>query len=303
MRVAFGAMEEIMSWIGSTRMRAVVVIAGLLACAALALVVVQASASGAKPKAAGRSGLKGSLARRARAATETGLRVQGSSTASAIVDGSPSSVSCGQTITASTTLTENLECTENGLIIGASGVVLNLDGHFIRGEGKYIGVEAASGVTKDTVENGYVEEFEEGVLLRGADDAVTGIEVNFTTTGIYMRAPSEKATDDIASENEGLGIYVRAGDATVQSDHLLNNAGGVSDNGSGVESKFIDNVADGNTGDGMEVAGHLNTITGNVANFNGEFGIDAISPQIDGGGNSATGNGTKEQCRGVVCAP
>lgn len=51
-------------------------------------------------------------------------------------------------------------------------------------------------------------------------------------------------------------------------------------------------------------AGGSATVTGNVANFNGEYGIRAEFSAIDGGSNAATGNGKSAQCYGVVvCAP
>ena len=46
-----------------------------------------------------------------------------------------SQVECGESITASTTLTTDLACLSDGITISAPGVVLDCDGHAIRGSG------------------------------------------------------------------------------------------------------------------------------------------------------------------------
>ena len=59
-----------------------------------------------------------------------GLMAFGDSQASA------SHVSCGDTITADTTLDSDLlNCPNNGILIGADGITLNLNGHVIDGDG------------------------------------------------------------------------------------------------------------------------------------------------------------------------
>ena len=289
---------------GSARVRAGMVATALVATVALTVVVVQASASGTQRAKLAAVPKHMSLKEAARAA-QASLRSQAGPQASAIVDNVPSTVSCGQTLTASTTLTANLVCEgQNGLMLGASGIVLNLNGHSISGsvdkQDSTTGV--ADNVAKDTIENGYIEGFEYGVDATGAADAVTNVQVNYADyIGIFLQGSANKATSDTAAENFGDGIFDEGSGDTVQSDHLLNNEGNglvVDDSG----AKVLDNVADGNTFFGIGADGGLATLTGNTANYNGELGIDAASPMIDGGSNKAMGNGTKEQCRGVVCS-
>jgi parallel beta-helix repeat protein len=61
------------------------------------------------------------------------------------------------------------------------------------------------------------------------------------------------------------------------------------------------NHAHGNDGDGIEVQGTETRITDNTADDNGDFGIDAVAGVVDGGGNTASGNGNPLQCRNVFC--
>ena len=57
----------------------------------------------------------------------------------AVTGGDPalaSHVSCGDTITADTTLDSDLvDCPNNGIVIGANNVTLDLNGHTIDGDG------------------------------------------------------------------------------------------------------------------------------------------------------------------------
>jgi hypothetical protein len=45
----------------------------------------------------------------------------------------------------------------------------------------------------------------------------------------------------------------------------------------------------------------LTTVTENRANFNGDLGIEAVPGVIDGGGNTATGNGNPAECNNILC--
>lgn len=82
-------------------------------------------------------------------------------------------VNCGQTITVDTKLANDLiDCPENGIVIGAEGITLDLNGHTVDGDGARdgddYGVDNSAGHDGVTVQNGSVREFIEGVLLVGA---------------------------------------------------------------------------------------------------------------------------------------
>ncbi len=47
---------------------------------------------------------------------------------------------------------------------------------------------------------------------------------------------------------------------------------------------------------------HRRAWASNVANDNGDFGIDAAAGVTDLGGNTASGNGNPLQCRNVFCS-
>jgi hypothetical protein len=57
----------------------------------------------------------------------------------------------------------------------------------------------------------------------------------------------------------------------------------------------------GDNDDGIHVEDPGTTIADNRANDNADYGIQAVPGVIDGGGNTASGNGNPLQCVNVVC--
>jgi parallel beta-helix repeat protein len=68
-----------------------------------------------------------------------------------------------------------------------------------------------------------------------------------------------------------------------------------------LDTRVVDNVSNGNFGDGIDVEASGTLIRGNTANGNFELGIRAVAGVVDGGGNSASGNGDPRQCVNVSC--
>lgn len=91
-----------------------------------------------------------------------------------------SHVSCGDTITTDTTLDSDLvNCPNNGIVIGADNITLDLNGHTIDGDGTPVdpcpegetcdvGVDNSAGHSGVTVQRGSVRQFSLGVLVVGA---------------------------------------------------------------------------------------------------------------------------------------
>jgi hypothetical protein len=273
------------------------VLGGALAAACVAVVGVQAAASGqTTPKAP-------SSPQNAAAALRAKLASHGRATAAASVGGRATAVSCGQTLTASTTLTADLNCSaSDGLSLGANGIVLNLNGHFIIGGSSHTGVNNLTH-SSDTIENGYVIGFTTGVFVPGSRNTVTKLQVSAALVGIEVRGAQNQVTSNTLAENTQDGLYNNSGTGnTLKGNHLVNNGfAGLASFGFG--SQISGNIANGNTNDGIFVNDPTPaTLTGNTANYNNRLGIDANSPQIDGGTNAAKGNTTQAQCTGVVCS-
>jgi hypothetical protein len=90
-----------------------------------------------------------------------------------------SHVRCGDTITTDTTLDSDLvNCPNNGIVIGADNITLDLNGHIIDGdatpvdpcpEGETcdVGVDNSAGHSGVTIEGGSVQQFSLGILVAG----------------------------------------------------------------------------------------------------------------------------------------
>ncbi len=143
-------------------------------------------------------------------------------------------LTCGQTITQSWTLTANVgPCTNNGIIIGASNITLNLNGFRIfgtagiSGDGAGVLLQNRTGVT---VQNGEITDFDGGVvILGGSSNTVTQIRArnnlgrsNRTTgpnalygDGILIQGSSSNRIIGNHTDNNGpfSGIGVIRGDS------------------------------------------------------------------------------------------
>src|SRR3989338_10998076 len=77
-----------------------------------------------------------------------------------------SAVGCGDTITEDTVLTEDLlNCSGNGIIIGADNITLDCNGHRIDGNGDFNGISVSNNVNGVTIKNCNIQEFGYGIYL------------------------------------------------------------------------------------------------------------------------------------------
>jgi parallel beta-helix repeat protein len=100
---------------------------------------------------------------------------------------------CGRTLTRDTTLqTDILECPGDGLVIGANGVDLDLNGLTIDGTGLGVGVRN-DGFDNVTIKNGTISDFDYGVQLNvGTLDATVS---NLSLSLIQVRSMQLRNTD------------------------------------------------------------------------------------------------------------
>lgn len=105
---------------------------------------------------------------------------------------SAATVTCGQVITQSTTVDNDLiDCPGSfGLIIGADNVTLDLNGHMVDATTSYgyfsgaVGIDNSAGYDHVTIENGTIQEFGVGVFIGQFGTDPTGNVIrNVTVTG------------------------------------------------------------------------------------------------------------------------
>jgi parallel beta-helix repeat protein len=91
------------------------------------------------------------------------LTVAGAAPASA------EALACGQSVTTSVTLQADLlDCAGDGLVVGADGITIDLNGHTIAGSQAGDGIDDAAGYDRVTIRNGTIRSFANGVRLVGA---------------------------------------------------------------------------------------------------------------------------------------
>lgn len=222
-------------------------------------------------------------------------------------------VTCGQTLTSSTRLANNLVgCSGDGLVIGADNITVDLAEHSISG----VNAAGSEGIADDghrgvRIQNGTIANFFlNGVGLRGAPrSAVSNVTIrkigagggeNDTSAGVLVKDSSNTlvtastVTNDVSAfQSDGVDVLFSAG-TTVSGNRIADNAwNGMFVLGS-PGTRVIGNALDGNQNEGAEVnSGSDGTLlAGNHAGNNVSDGlvVGAVSgTRIEG--NTLTGNG------------
>lgn len=136
-------------------------------------------------------------------------------------------VGCGDVITADTVLDSDLTCAGEGIIIGASNITLDLNGHTLTGPGltcnpcvfppgqsipSGVRVEGRGGVT---IKNGYITGFVYGIRLVNASDNIIDhvVATSSTFNGISLFSDSDnnRVTHCTSSNNTSFGVIINGG--------------------------------------------------------------------------------------------
>lgn len=132
-------------------------------------------------------------------------------------------VRCGDTITTSVVLTTNLTCPGNGLVVGADGLTIDLDGHRLTGSGVGVGIETASDVT---VINGTIRRFDVGINS-WTDVQLRGVKIAQNRVGWTSRGGGGEVSGATFVSN-GAGLIAGAGPVTVTGSTFRANGTGAS---------------------------------------------------------------------------
>ena len=198
---------------------------------------------------------------------------------------------CGEVITVDTTLAGDLvDCPDEGLVIGADDITLDLDGHTIDGdavspascpvEGRVcdVGVDNSAGHRGVTVKGGSIQQFTAGVVVTGGDDnqlrrltiaqttneaiavgrsARTLIEGNTITDPGFAVVVALESSDtvvsrNVASGNDEEGLLVGGTGISVRDNVVSNGANGV-DVANGASGVRVEGNVLRDVGDGVIV--------------------------------------------------
>ncbi|MCL4858862.1 MAG: right-handed parallel beta-helix repeat-containing protein, partial [Caldilineaceae bacterium] len=194
----------------------------------------------------------------------------------------PTAVTCGQTLTQSTLLTNDLlNCLGDGLVVGASGITIDLNGRIIDGTGLGVGVRN-SGFSSVTIRNGTIQEFDYGVQINGgaANNVVANLTLQQNQDGAIQLLGVQNSTvrnNHITGNTLGIELSNGATGVVVRNNTLTTNPGnaiyllGVS--GNRVEA----NIANGSSGAGVALEGAGgNIVIGNTLNGNSDGGVTLV---------------------------
>jgi parallel beta-helix repeat protein len=207
----------------------------------------------------------------------------------------PTGIACGDTITADTTLDRDLtDCPSNGIVIGADGITLDLNGHTISGDGKLV-----RRCRRDQIcDVGVANDDHAGVTIRGGSVRGFGIGV-----GVF-RGRNDRFVELDSSRNQFFGFVIGGSSRTVIRDSSGNDNPRPDGDGLGVfnshDLRIVHNSFRRNGQLGMHIEGSTkNLVKGNLVSRNGDFGI-----LLEADGNQLRGNrSVRDGGTGILVGP
>jgi len=124
-----------------------------------------------------------------------------------------SAATCGDVLVANTTLTSNLTCSGTAFVIDADGIVLDLNGFTLTGDGTGSGVEQTGARGGFAIRNGRIQNFEWGVRLTGTVGGPTFAIVedlrirNNTDAGIRLEGAREVIVQRVRVSGSGTPAF------------------------------------------------------------------------------------------------
>jgi parallel beta-helix repeat protein len=207
---------------------------------------------------------------------------------------------CGDTITTDTTLDSDLvDCPNNGIVIGADDITLDLNGHTIGGDG----TEFAGCPENEFCDEGVLNDGHDGVTVRDGSvrDFVFGV--------VVVGARHNRVVDITVSSNDGTGLQLDQGGISLnRSDRNLVKRNALRRNGDlGVFMEKSDhnhirkNRIGRNPEGGMITEGNANKIVRNrMARNGGGIQITVVNRGTKAVGNVVRGNDVRASRGGGI---
>jgi len=164
---------------------------------------------------------------------------------------------CGATVTGDLELQHDLACAGDGLLVGADGVTINLNGHTIMGPNTATSVGIRVGGRSDIIikGDGTVEDFQTGILIENS--------MHVTVEGLRVLHNGHK--DSAADSSAGIAVVASTHVRVKENTAWNNGNAGIFLMGSS-QVRIVGNIAGGSHHDGIElVQSHHNEIEGNLA--------------------------------------
>ncbi|SDU85946.1 right-handed parallel beta-helix repeat-containing protein [Jiangella alkaliphila] len=216
-------------------------------------------------------------------------------------------VTCGQVLTQSTLVDNDLtDCAGDGLVIGAHGITVDLDGRIIDGVGQGTGIRN-DGFDSVTVRDGIVQEFDFGASLNSgvAQNIVDGLTLQSNITAAVQLSNADDGTNgntirnnEIAGNAIGVSLLAGTQDASItgniisgsteQGVYLLNSSG----------NTLANNQISATSNAGVQLDGSSTNVL--LENEVATSSDAAVLIQLGSHGNRVEGNTLTESEAGVI---
>jgi large repetitive protein len=167
---------------------------------------------------------------------------------------------CGQVLRHSITLSNDLlACAGDGLVIGAGGITVDLNGHLVQGTGLGAGVRNP-GHHDVTIRNGTIRNFDSGVVLQAGSQRNTVAGISFDQTELaavhLSDADANQVRDSHVSGFSGAAFHVTGGSSSNFVGHntvAAGNGEAIVVEGSSNHNRLEGNVLSGSSDSGIRV--------------------------------------------------
>jgi hypothetical protein len=202
---------------------------------------------------------------------------------------------CGQVVTTSAVLAQDLYCPgSSGVVVGAGGITVELNGHILRGDrsANHWGIDDTGGWDGVKVQNGVVRNFSIGVDAQNADKfSVSNLVASGNYyTGVSILTGTQGTIQSTTGDGNGtVGLFIRGNGGSIKASTADGN-GFIGMDVEGVGTTARSSTADGNGDVGFDLGANvkLQSVTGNG---NADYGISAIGDSVSILSSTFSGNG------------
>ncbi|MDQ4073084.1 MAG: right-handed parallel beta-helix repeat-containing protein [Thermoproteota archaeon] len=133
---------------------------------------------------------------------------------------------CGQVVQGNVRLSSNLVCNSDGLIVGASGTQIDLNGYSIKGPGpnsNKVGIMVGGQNNVAIFGNGIISGFQSGIYISGSDSIVSeGINFNNNKVAVYITGAKFSSINNNMMSNNSIGVASHSSNLTSIKYNLVN---------------------------------------------------------------------------------
>jgi nitrous oxidase accessory protein NosD len=127
-----------------------------------------------------------------------------------------SSPACGQVVKGNVTLTADLNCPGDGLIVGADNAVIDLAGYSITGTGpdsSKVGIVVPNSDGVQVIGPGAIREFQAGILITGSDDtSVKRTTFDGNKIAVFMTGTTNTVVEQNMIGPNSIGVAAHSSD-------------------------------------------------------------------------------------------